>query len=469
MTNQNLPAVPAEFDDSHPAVKQELLIGMAAGIGLTMGKFWATMLTVCPPEATTEDILSFLVVANEYGLNPLTKEIYLVKSKGGKVLPVVGYDGWTNLREKKNDCDGLTFEDRFNPAGELVAITARLFRKEFTHPFEVTEYMVECNRAAEDNFNPWNKWPRRMLRNKAKIQVERMAYGFSGIYDPDESERIVALDASEYSVTDGAGQANAEGLGRRLAERSAVAEARRVATREALDTADPVDPEPEADGMGPNLAAGADGSTVDPGDACEICGNTKRQLHTVGNFNVCYKCKPEARTRSGVDNRTVKEEMGTDAPDGTEPGNGGDNGGTEAAAPRPDMIKHYCACGIQIPKAGKCTLCQAGDVPNGSEDGPAGEDLNPDGGTPPEDYPPLAPASAGTVAETPCNRCKEVMDRALLTVGKDNRYYCQGCVVALKEIKAARERAAATTESKRPTLAELRQREKENKAKAKGL
>ncbi|MGP1667495.1 MAG: hypothetical protein ACTS5I_16635, partial [Rhodanobacter sp.] len=32
--------------------------------------------------------------------------------------------------------------------------------------------------------------PRRMLRHKAMIQCARLAFGFVGVYDPDEAERI---------------------------------------------------------------------------------------------------------------------------------------------------------------------------------------------------------------------------------------------------------------------------------------
>jgi hypothetical protein len=53
-------------------------------------------------------------------------------------------------------------------------------------PMVVREYLKECYR----DVGPWNSHPRRMLRHKAFIQCARMAFGFGGIYDPDEGERI---------------------------------------------------------------------------------------------------------------------------------------------------------------------------------------------------------------------------------------------------------------------------------------
>jgi hypothetical protein len=40
------------------------------------------------------------------------------------------------------------------------------------------------------NTDPWKQWPRRMLRHKAAIQCARVAFGISGVMEPDEAERF---------------------------------------------------------------------------------------------------------------------------------------------------------------------------------------------------------------------------------------------------------------------------------------
>src|SRR3546814_9231339 len=65
--------------------------------------------------------------------------------------------------------------------------TCIIYRKDRAHPTEVTEFMSECKRGTQ----PWQSHPRRMLRHKATIQCARLAFGFGGIYDQDEAERIV--------------------------------------------------------------------------------------------------------------------------------------------------------------------------------------------------------------------------------------------------------------------------------------
>lgn len=57
--------------------------------------------------------------------------------------------------------------------------------------------MDECRREpfktreGREITGPWQSHPKRMLRHKAMIQCARLAFGFAGIYDKDEAERIV--------------------------------------------------------------------------------------------------------------------------------------------------------------------------------------------------------------------------------------------------------------------------------------
>jgi len=71
----------------------------------------------------------------------------------------------------------------------LIACTCTMYRKDRTHPVVVTEYYAECVRATD----PW-KMKHRMLRHKALIQAARYAFGFSGIYDEDEGQKIAEID-----------------------------------------------------------------------------------------------------------------------------------------------------------------------------------------------------------------------------------------------------------------------------------
>lgn len=127
---------------------------------------------------------ALLIVANQYRLNPWTKEIYAFPDKNNGIVPVVGVDGWARIINENPQFDGMEFEQDDD------GCTCIIFRKDRRHPIKVTEYLSECKRGTQ----PWQSHPKRMLRHKAMIQCARLAFGYVGIYDQDEAERIVDVN-----------------------------------------------------------------------------------------------------------------------------------------------------------------------------------------------------------------------------------------------------------------------------------
>ncbi len=132
-------------------------------------------------QVSDAQMTALMVVANQYGLNPWTKEIYAFPDKNNGIVPVVGVDGWARIINSDPQFDGMDFEQ------DDESCTCIIFRKDRSHPVKVTEYMSECRRAT----GPWQSHPKRMLRHKAMIQCARLAFGYGGIFDQDEAERIV--------------------------------------------------------------------------------------------------------------------------------------------------------------------------------------------------------------------------------------------------------------------------------------
>lgn len=166
--------------------RPSMIAEMAGRYGIEPEKFAATVKATClPANVSVEEFAAFLMVAKEYDLNPILKEIYAFSKKGGGIQPIVSIDGWMNLINSHPAMDGIEFSDNADKAGKLVSITCSIYRKDRARPVTVTEYMAECHRSTE----PWQKWPARMLRHKAVIQCARYAFGFAGIIDQDEAER----------------------------------------------------------------------------------------------------------------------------------------------------------------------------------------------------------------------------------------------------------------------------------------
>lgn len=165
-------------------MSNQLMVNLAERFNVPAVEMLATLKATCFKGPVTDaQMTALLIVANQYGLNPWTKELYAFPDKGG-IVPVVGVDGWARIINEHPAFDGMDFE--MAPDGS--DCTCKIYRKDRSHPISATEYMAECKRGT----GPWQSHPRRMLRHKAMIQAARLAFGFAGIYDQDEAERIVS-------------------------------------------------------------------------------------------------------------------------------------------------------------------------------------------------------------------------------------------------------------------------------------
>lgn len=165
--------------------KESALAILAQRFSVDPNKLLDTLKQTVFKGANNEELMTLVVVANQYGLNPLTKELYAFPAKGGGIVPVVSIDGWLRMMNDHPQFDGMDYEWEHDAAGKLVACTAVIYRKDRSKPVRVTEYLAECKRPTD----PW-KMEHRMLRHKATIQGARIAFGFSGITDEDEAAAI---------------------------------------------------------------------------------------------------------------------------------------------------------------------------------------------------------------------------------------------------------------------------------------
>jgi phage recombination protein Bet len=168
-------------------VSNALAIQMAQRFGVNENEVMSTLkATAFKGQVSDGQMTALMIVANQYGLNPWTKEIYAFPDKNNGIVPVVGVDGWSRIINENPQFDGM----EFNEADNLEWIECVIYRKDRRHPVKIKEYMSECKRDA----GPWKSHPRRMLRHKAMIQCARLAFGYVGIYDQDEAERIIEKD-----------------------------------------------------------------------------------------------------------------------------------------------------------------------------------------------------------------------------------------------------------------------------------
>ena len=154
-------------------------------------------------DVSDAQLSALLIVANQYGLNPWTKEIYAFPDKNNGIVPVVGVDGWARIINSNPQFDGMDFDQTAD------SCTCTIYRKDRSHPTKITEWMTECRRPG---VKPWESHPYRMLRHKAMIQCARIAFGFGGIFDADEAERILENIVPMKTINPDTGEITAKTL-----------------------------------------------------------------------------------------------------------------------------------------------------------------------------------------------------------------------------------------------------------------
>lgn len=177
-----------------PSASTSVIVRLGQRFGIDADKMLETLkATAFKGEVTNAQMVALCVVADQYGLNPWTKEIFAF-SDGRGIVPVVGVDGWARIINSNPQFDGMEFnEGELNAKSIPTWIECIIHRKDRAHPVAVKEYFDEVVRDT----GPWKSHPRRMLRHKAMIQCSRIAFGFAGIYDPDEAERIIDVTSGK--------------------------------------------------------------------------------------------------------------------------------------------------------------------------------------------------------------------------------------------------------------------------------
>lgn len=203
---------------------------------------------------TNEQMVMLMVVAEQYKLNPFTKEIYAFPDKGG-IVPVVGVDGWSNLINSNKHFNGMDFrqsETMIKIDGEAKTcpewMEVVMHRDDRAHPVVVREYLDEVYRPAFKkqgsnyvNKGPWQTHTKRMLRHKVMIQGARIAFGFAGIYDEDEAYRIIEANEEPVNITpqeqpQQSHSSKAEEMASRIGQKQPKNDAGEVLEAETVDT-----------------------------------------------------------------------------------------------------------------------------------------------------------------------------------------------------------------------------------------
>jgi len=139
---------------------------------------------------TSSDLDRLLIAAERYGLDPLSREIFMMQSNSdptSALLLVIGVDGWTHLINAHEQFEGVEFaESPELEHGVPAWVECTIYRRDRRVPLKLREYFCE----ARGEHLTWITHPRRMLRHKALVQCARIAFGLTGVFDADEAQRL---------------------------------------------------------------------------------------------------------------------------------------------------------------------------------------------------------------------------------------------------------------------------------------
>lgn len=147
-------------------------------------------------EPSNEEMFALLIIADKYELDPFTKELYAyLDPKSGAIIAVVSVDGWIRLINRQPTLRSLAFkyaDETTTHKGKTVPVwmECEIMRSDRDKPVTIREYFAEVVREVAFA-TPWDSHPNRMLRHKTLIQAARVAYGFGGLHDEDEAQRIM--------------------------------------------------------------------------------------------------------------------------------------------------------------------------------------------------------------------------------------------------------------------------------------
>ncbi|GAW29772.1 phage recombination protein Bet, partial [Carboxydocella sp. ULO1] len=154
---------------------------------------------------TDQEVMMFLALCKYQKLNPFLREAYLIKYGNEPATIVTGKETFTKRAAKNELCTGWQAGiivqkkdgniDYRNgtlvlPNEELVGGWARVSRKDWKEPLEITVSLKEYERRKKDGtpMRNWKEMPATMIRKVALVQALREAFPetFQGMYSPEE-------------------------------------------------------------------------------------------------------------------------------------------------------------------------------------------------------------------------------------------------------------------------------------------
>jgi len=135
----------------------------------------------CAPSATDPEFKKLLYLSQVWQLDPMLREIWLVKFGNSPAQIYAGRDGFLKIAHRSGQFDGMRSGVKKNDDGETVG-WCEVWRRDMNHSFYGEVLLSEYT----TNQNLWKSKPNVMLQKVAESVVLRKSFSVCGLYDPSE-------------------------------------------------------------------------------------------------------------------------------------------------------------------------------------------------------------------------------------------------------------------------------------------
>jgi len=140
----------------------------------------------------------FLYMAKLYDLNPLLREIWAIKFNNQPAQIFTGRDGLLKIAHKSGMFDGMKTMLLVEQNGEVLEVDVApskakllgakcyVWRKDMSHPVEVSVKFCEYDKSNSPKYNTWKDKPDTMIKKVAEAHCLRRTFSIHGLYLPEE-------------------------------------------------------------------------------------------------------------------------------------------------------------------------------------------------------------------------------------------------------------------------------------------
>jgi hypothetical protein len=167
---------------------------------------------------TDAEMFKGLSLIARYELDPIARDVYVTRSKDGRLLTIIGIDGWIKVLDRTEHYDGFEWDDETDANGKVIAVNVRIYSTKRSRPTTYRGLMSEYQRVggvvAKD-------MPVHMLRLFSLRHAARLFTPIGGDVLTEEEARYVQDHHAEQSVVPSSkskSEALADHLMNRMAE-----------------------------------------------------------------------------------------------------------------------------------------------------------------------------------------------------------------------------------------------------------